>query len=53
LCAGALRFDGKQRNFCKVPKYSKENSAMKVLVTGGAGFMGSHVVDELTRRNAE
>ena len=26
---------------------------MKVLVTGGAGFMGSHVVDELIRRNME
>ncbi|MEW6350187.1 MAG: NAD-dependent epimerase/dehydratase family protein [Thermodesulfobacteriota bacterium] len=26
---------------------------MKALVTGGAGFIGSHIVDELVRRNAE
>ena len=26
---------------------------MKALVTGGAGFIGSHIVDELIRRNNE
>lgn len=30
---------------------SKSNGMAKYLVTGGAGFIGSHIVDELVRRN--
>lgn len=35
----------------KVSSMTKLNGRTKYLVTGGAGFIGSHIVDELVRRN--
>lgn len=32
---------------------TRSNGRAKYLVTGGAGFIGSHIVDELVRRNQE
>ncbi len=34
-------------------KYKKENALMKVLITGGAGFIGSFLADRLLQRGDE
>ena len=31
-------------------KFLREYNFMKCLVTGGSGFLGSHVADELTKK---